>query len=43
MQCRRDRLLGVLHNLSENTVGENHYWNILYYMKIKGADNQWKG
>ena len=22
---RCDRLLGVLHNISENTVGENHY------------------
>jgi hypothetical protein len=25
MQRGRDRLLGVLHNISENTVGENHY------------------
>jgi hypothetical protein len=27
MQRGRDRILGVLHNISENTVGENHYWN----------------
>ena len=25
MQRGRDRLHGVLHNISENTVGENHY------------------
>jgi hypothetical protein len=27
LQWERDRLLEVLHNISENTVGENHYWN----------------
>ena len=34
-ECGRDRLLEYIANISENTVGENHYWNILYYMKIK--------
>jgi hypothetical protein len=27
--------LEYIANISENTVGKNHYWNILYYMKIK--------
>ena len=26
-QWERNRLLAVLRNISENIVGENHYWN----------------